>query len=181
MVEATTGNYDLNNLVHWLSTLPGWDAKRAQAVARLYRVGTGKGSVIGWSIFWQIDRKGQVRSGHMMKYSDDGHRVKEGYSQNWIHYILKRFGKLDEFELVQCFYGLHLINNTRPVAIVESEKTAIICSQYLHNLLGLASVSADGINEFKIRDLAGMSVTLFPDKGCFEKWSCKASEAGPYR
>ena len=40
--------------------------------------------------------------------------------------------ELDINELKQCFFGEHLLREkTMPVAIVESEKTAIISSVYL--------------------------------------------------
>ena len=58
-----------------------------------------------------------------------GKRSKEPYhAPNWVHKVLN----LPEFSLQQCFFGEHLLKgNTKPVAICESEKTAIIASVYL--------------------------------------------------
>lgn len=174
-VERSQGNYERNTLINWLATLPGWSWDIATDVARLYRVGTSKD---GWAIFWQIDDQMKVRSGKMMAYSDDGHRIKEGYSQDWIHSKLKRSGHLEAFELVQCFFGLHIVDDSKPVAIVESEKTAIIASQYLPQFHWIASGQLHGINEYKMRALKGRKVALFPDIGAFDQWNEKAQELG---
>ena len=172
-VSRSLCNYEGNSFISWLATLPGWSWEIASDVARLYQVGTSKD---GWAIFWQIDKAGKVRSGKMMAYDTDGHRIKDGYSQDWIHSKLKRSGHLEAFELVQCFYGLHLVDDTKPVAIVESEKTAIISSQYLPQFHWIASGMLQGINEYKIQALKGMRIVLFPDIGAFDLWQDKAQE-----
>ncbi len=171
-VERSLGNYEANTLIEWIASLPGWDMQRAEAIAQKYYVGT---SSDGWAIFWQVDADKKVRSGKMMKYSEDGHRVKDDYSQDWIHSKLKRSGHLDEFELVQCFYGLHLLDD-RPIAIVESEKTALIASEYLKQFTWMATGQLNGINDFKMRSLKGKKVVLFPDIGAFDQWNEKALE-----
>jgi hypothetical protein len=44
---------------------------------------------------------------------------------SWVHSVLK----LPNYNLSQCFFGEHLlIDTTKTVAIVESEKTAVIAS-----------------------------------------------------
>lgn len=171
-VERSEGNYEANTLISWMATLPGWSLEIASLVAERYKVGTSKD---GWAIFWQIDDQNKVRSGKMMLYSD-GHRVKDGYSQDWIHSKLKRTGHLEAFELVQCFYGLHIVDDAKPVAIVESEKTAIIASQYLPQFHWIASGQLHGINEYKLQALTGMKIVLFPDIGAFDLWNDKAQE-----
>ena len=179
-VERSLGKYEANTFVKWLATLPGWDWNRAESVARLYKVGTGSGDVEGWAIFWQINKEEKVRSGKMIRYDSTGHRMKQGYSYDWIHSRMKKAGLLDDFELVQCLFGLHIVDDSKPVAIVESEKTAIICSQYLPVFHWLAAGQIHGINEYKLRPLKGHSITLFPDIGAFDLWRQKASEL-PYQ
>jgi len=174
-LERSLDQYKHNALIQWLATLPGWDYERSESVARIYRVGTTKD---GWAIFWQVDENGKVRSGKMMKYDPTGCRVKDEYSQDWVHSRLQKAGKLNNFELVQCFYGLHLVDDQKPVAIVESEKTAIIASQYLPQFYWIASGMLQGINEFKLRPLRGRPITLFPDIGAYDLWNEKASQFG---
>lgn len=65
------------------------------------------------------------------------------------------------------------------VAIVESEKTAIICSVYYPNYVWIATGGINGC-KWTERDvckaLEGREVVLFPDLNCFDKWSEKAKE-----
>ena len=178
-VERSEGNYERNTLISWMATLRGWDQIRAETVAKNYHVGTGsKKEVNGWAIYWQIDENNKVRSGKMMKYQNDGHRSKDKYSNDTVQSILKRSGQLNDFELVKCFFGLHIIDKSKPVAICESEKTAIIASQYLPQFHWIASGQLQGINEYKLRPLKGMKVVLFPDIGAFDLWNDKALEFG---
>lgn len=171
-LKRTQGNFERNVLINWLASLSGWDMQRAEAVAQKYKVGTSKD---GWAIFWQVDEMGKIRAGKMMRYDTSGHRVKEGYSQDWVHSKLVRAGKLEGFNLVQCFFGLHL-KSDNPIALVESEKTAIIASEYLPQFTWMATGQLNGINEEKMKVLKGKRVVLFPDVGAFEKWNDKAKE-----
>ena len=56
-----------------------------------YALGATKdGSVI----YWQIDTKGRVRTGKVMKYNPEtGHRIKDAGGINWIHSIMKNVPK----------------------------------------------------------------------------------------
>ena len=181
MMKRTLGRYRENLFIKWLSTLPGWSYEIAEQTARMYNIGTGNNkSVLNWPIFWQIDRHGKTRSGKLIKYNPEtGKRIKNGYAYDWIHTILNRAEKLpDGFELIQCLFGLHLIrpDDLRPVAIVESEKTAIIASQYIPDFIWLSTGQKNGLNEQKMIPLKNRKVLLFPDKGCFEQWQDKAKE-----
>lgn len=74
----------------------------------------------------------------------------------------------DGYNLKQCFFGEHLLSEdkSRPVALVESEKTAIIASYYLPQFLWIASGGKNGcFNANSLSALAGRSVVLFPDLG----------------
>jgi hypothetical protein len=91
----------------------------------------------------------------------------------WVHKAIKQ----SEFELRQCLFGEHLlIDKTKPVAIVESEKTAVIASVYLPQFIWVAVGSLTNLNAEKCSILKGRTVTLFPDLNGFEKWSSKAKE-----
>jgi len=107
-----------------------------------------------------------------------GKRVKEPFNHiTWVHKALK----LPAFELKQCLFGEHLLQDkTKPVAIVESEKTAIIASVYLPQFIWLAAGSLTNLNADKCKVLAGRTVTLFPDLNGFDKWSSKVKELSPF-
>jgi hypothetical protein len=129
----------------------------------------------GATVFWQIDPNGKIRSGKIMLYNPEtGKRVKKPYNHvTWIHKV----SNLENFELEQCYYGVHLLKgNRKPVAIVESEKTAIIASLYLPEYIWLACGSLTNINADKCQILKGRTVTLFPDLKGLDKWSDKQTE-----
>ena len=109
----------------------------------------------------------------MLYNAETGKRVKEPYNYvTWVHSVLHK----GDYNLKQCFFGEHLLpeNKTRPVALVESEKTALIASYYLPQYLWLASGGKNGcFNENSLSVLAGRSVVLFPDLGATEYWQGK--------
>jgi hypothetical protein len=89
----------------------------------------------------------------------------------WVHTVLK----IPDFNLSQCLFGEHLLRDaTKMVAIVESEKTAVIASCYLPGFIWLACGGSEGLNIDKCRCLKGRTVVLYPDAGMFDKWSDKA-------
>ncbi len=170
--KASLKSHDENNFVKFLFGLFGADTT-SQLISR-YFIATSK-RWDGATVFWQIDTQGKVRTGKIMLYNPDtGKRIKEPFNHiDWVHTALK----LPEFELRQCLFGEHLLQDkTKPVAIVESEKTALIASVYLPQFIWLAVGSLTNLNAEKCNVLKGRSVTLFPDLNGFEKWSAKAKE-----
>lgn len=122
-------------------------------------------------VFWQIDRDGRVHGGHIMQYRNDGHR--DGF-QGWTHIPLIRQQKLPkDWQLYQCLFGEHLLSR-RPdarVCIVESEKTALVMAAVLPEHLWLATAGSSGLTPERLQCLKGRRVTVFPDSGCYDKWS----------
>ena len=125
----------------------------------------------GCVIFWQVDGQGLVHGGHIMQYRADGHR--DGY-MGWTHPRLIREGVLPkDWRLCQCLYGQHLLPR-RPearVCVVESEKTALLMALCFPEHLWVATGGCGGLSVERLRCLRGRRVTLFPDSGCYEKWS----------
>jgi hypothetical protein len=164
--------FETNHFVQFLINLFGVEVA-SQLVSR-YFIATSK-HWNGATVFWQIDTQGKVRTGKIMLYSPTtGKRVKNlELPVYWVHKALKQ----PEFELRQCLFGTHLlIDKTKPVAIVESEKTAVIASVYLPQFIWVAVGSLTNLNAEKCSILKGRTVTLFPDLNGFEKWSSKAKE-----
>lgn len=81
-----------------------------------------------------------------------------------------------DFHLCQCFFGEHLINaaKTKPIALVESEKTALIASYYLPQFIWIASGGKNGcFNTKSLSVLKNRDVVLFPDLGATTVWQDK--------
>jgi len=170
--KASLKAHETNHFVQFLINLFGVEVA-SQLVSR-YFIATSK-HWNGATVFWQIDTQGKIRTGKIMLYSPtSGKRVKEPYNHiNWVHSVIKQA----EFNLQQCLFGEHLlIDKTKPVAIVESEKTAVIASVYLPQFIWVAVGSLTNLNAEKCCILKGRTVTLFPDLNGFEKWSSKAKE-----
>lgn len=171
LMERTLSNYSINPLFVFLTGIIG--KEETERIFRLYKVGTSK-KWNGATVYWQIDRYGQVRSGKIMLYnSSDGHRVKEPHSYvSWVHSELH----LDNFNMKQCLFGEHLLSQypSKPIAIVESEKSALIASHFMSDFIWLATGGIHGcFKEESIQVLKNRSVMLCPDLGAFEAWKAK--------
>ena len=171
MVEATMRGYDRNNLFAFVAAIIGSD--EARRLMEMYRVGTSK-HWQGATVFWQISNDGEVRGGKIMLYDRlTGHRVQEPFPHiNWVHSVLR----LPDFKLTQCFFGEHLLPYIRdkPVAIVESEKTAILATHYLPQYLWLATGGkCSCLTREAIQALRGREVMLVPDLNATDDWRKK--------
>lgn len=174
--KRTLADYGTNNFIQFLSMVFPKDA--VNKVIEAYFIGTfnkawwGTGSVV----FWQIDSANRIRAGKVMQYNPEtGKRLKNPERDfiTWIHKV----EKIRDYELSQCFFGEHLLkNSTKPVAIVESEKTAIISSLFHPEFIWLACGQLNGLNATKATVLAGRKVVLFPDVKGYEKWKAIAKE-----
>ena len=63
-----------------------------------------------------------------------------------------------------------------PIAIVESEKTAIVCYAYMPDKVWLACGSANGLHIDKFEALKGREIILYPDLKQYKYWCKKAEE-----
>lgn len=170
-VAQTLHGYDRNNLYLFLRSKFG-DVD-AMKMMNNYHVGTSR-HWPGACVFWQTDIDGRTRTGKVMLYdADNGKRVKHPFNHvSWAHSLLKR----PNFNLRQCFFGEHLLpmNRGKPVAIVESEKTALVASWYLPQYVWLATGGKNGcINADALRVLRGRQVVLYPDLGATDEWRKK--------
>jgi len=171
LVERSLSNTNENNFIHFLETkLFGKEITRQ--VVEDYKIGTSN-VWQGATIFWQIDQNNKVKTGKIMLYNKvTGKRIKKPYNHiNWVH----KTEKINDFNLEQCYFGLHLINKYKelPIAIVESEKTAIISSIYLPDFIWLACGSINNLTKKKTEILKGRNVVLFPDLKGYQLWKNK--------
>ena len=162
--------YPTNGLAQYIYHTYGWQAM--ERVFDAYRIGT---HTDGSTIFWQIDARQHIRSGKVIPYdAQTGHRIKSTDTQpvRWVHSL----HRLDGFTLHQCFFSEHLLlSNTLPVAIAESEKTALIASIRMPQYLWLATGGIRNLNVEKCKYLDGRHIILFPDAGAWQYWNSIAT------
>lgn len=174
--------YEGNNLVRYLQRL--FDTATVGELIKRFYIGTSS-YWNGATVFWQIDVRGRVRTGKIMLYDSlTGKRVKKVMADGsrrsqitWAHSLLQKQSVVQDYNLRQCLFGEHQLvgqRASRPVAIVESEKTAIIASAYLRDFVWLACGSLTNLTADKCRVLSGRKVVLFPDLNCLEKWRDQA-------
>lgn len=173
LVASAQKCYDRNNLFLFLSQRFG--TKETERLFDMYRVGTSR-YWNGATVFWQIDCQNRVHAGKIFLYNKvNGHRVKDGGAKiSWVHSVMG----LKDFNLSQCLFGEHLIaqHPAMPIAIVESEKTAIVASHYLPEYIWVATGGKDGcFNSKAIQILKGREVMLMPDLKATERWEQKSS------
>jgi hypothetical protein len=175
LVSQSGRNYKDNNFIQFLRTIFSDDD--VKNVISKYLIGTSK-HWNGATVFWQIDNKEQVHAGKILQYvSDTGKRFKtiEGKGLiNWVHSVMI----LKEFNLNQCLFGLHLINETnqKTIAIVESEKTAVIMSVFKPEYVWLSTGSKQGFKYEMLKLIKSYKIIAFPDKSEYNDWLNKAIE-----
>lgn len=141
-------------------------------------------------IFWQIDTDSNIREGKVMAYQADGHRS-HSRKPVTISWLLKHEHQLPaKWKASPCLFGLHQLrcdassvnseqltasnerlrcdNEMRIVAVVESEKTAVICSELIpefsgHKVLWMATGGKSNLSLSALQTLRGYRVILFPD------------------
>jgi hypothetical protein len=174
IVKESLKYYDKNYLFQYMRSQFG--SIITLNVFAKYQVGTAnfwKGS----TVFWQIDELDKVRTGKIMLYNPTtGRRVKHPHNHiTWVHSILHK----EKYNLKQCYFGEHLLKSdtSLPIAIVESEKSAIIASCYLPQYLWIATGGKHGcFNAENFEKFIGRKVVLFPDLGAIELWKLKAKQ-----
>lgn len=128
------------------------------------------------TVFWQIDNKERIRGAKVMQYDcRTGKRIKKPYNLiNWLHKVIKE----PDFNLKQCLFGLHLVNSDyqKDIAIVESEKTAIIMSIILPEFIWLSTGSKSNFKPELLEPLKKRKCIAYPDKSEFSKWNETATE-----
>jgi hypothetical protein len=160
-VNATLNQYKTNVFYMWLVKLFGFEV--ADNLRTDYNIGTAKGN---GTIFWQEDRKSNVRTGKVMYYHPNGKRIKERNSW-FLHSRIK-----EDFNYRQCFFGLHLTTPDKPIALCESEKTAILMSVFMPEYTWVASGGSEMLNLQRLNELPRLDM-VFPDNGQFKKWEQK--------
>lgn len=184
VLNRTLTGYQANNFVRFLTSLFG--EGEALQLALKYQLGTSKkyqndgGKAV---VFWQIDKVGNIHQAKVMAYHPQtGKRLKEE-GKHYVSFMGKTILKNKEANLQQCLFGEHLLkdNTCLPVALVESEKTAVVMAGFLPDIIWLATGGKNGArwtekNVYKA--LEGRTVVIYPDLGAFDEWKEKAKILG---
>jgi len=84
--------------------------------------------------------------------------------------------KLKDPNLKQCLFGLHLINESESLAVVESEKTAILMSLFKPEYIWLATRSKSRFKYEYLKPLRSYKIIGFPNRSEYNDWQNKALE-----
>lgn len=188
LLEATLGHHSQNPFVRFLLNLFVDDPDGVRAAADRYYVGLFD----GLTCFWQIDLKGRIRKGKLMRYNPLTGKRQDVYSwidresgepieipTYWVHKALQKRGQLPEqVNFQNCFFGEHLLRLEweKTVAIVEAEKTAIISSMCFPEFIWIAVGAQSHLSPQKLQVLKNRNVILYPDGDAFEVWREKSVE-----
>ena len=175
LVSQSGKNYNQNNFVQFLKTL--FTETEVKEAIQKYLIGTSK-HWNGATIFWQIDNNEKVRHGKIMLFNPEtGKRSKDQNGNGFINSV-RSVLKLKDFNLNQCLFGLHLINetNTKTIALVESEKTAVLMSIFKPEYVWLSTGSKSGLKYEYLKAIKNYNIVAFPDKSEFNDWNIKAIE-----
>ena len=157
-------------------------SETVSSLVGLYNLGVTRSRDV---IYFQVDVKGNVRTGKIMKYNPQtGKRIKDPdtpFKINWVHSLMKHSGQLPkDWELTQCLFGEHLLSaideKQKTVALVESEKTAIIASGIMPKYIWLATGGKSQLKPEKLSVLKGRQVIAFPDVDGYHEWKEKLSK-----
>lgn len=148
VVAKTINVYQENNLLQYLRTR--YDDDKVNFVKQLYFLGTSKKS---GTVFWFINKQGKTQKAKVSYYTENGKRTNR---------FEVPYKNADGY--YNCLYGEHLLNNnTKPIILVESEKTAIVASIEFREYTWLAYSRINGLTDAKLRILKNEKNILIPD------------------
>ena len=157
------------------------DVDRIVDIVNTYQLGVTRD---GHVIYWYIDKADVVRMGKVMAYKPDGHRD-QSFTPQSIPKNLSIRGELPaDYVIKQTLFGEHLLrnpsNDIKTIGIVESEKSAIICSLCIPDLLWMATGSKCNLQEERLSAIKERNAILFPDTDkdgrTFSQWRNRAME-----
>lgn len=124
-----------------------------------------------------ISVDGRVTDVMVIGYNADGHRNNICYH----YYKNKEQLKADYphgYKYEPCFFGEHLLTEQPDsnVAIVESQKSAVICSIVFPSMVWLATCGGGNFKLSKMEALKNRRVFVYPDKGSEDKWGAIVEE-----
>lgn len=173
MLERSVSAYSQNHFYRFLLTRFG--PVVANWLCEDFLIGSSK-HWPGATAFWQVDTQGNVRQVKVILYDPATGKRDKGKG---CYFAGKEILRSQDAAFKQSFFGEYRLNREfdKPLALVESEKTAVAASVFMPEFAWLAT---GGVNGCKWTDydvckvFEGKTVVLFPDLNAFDKWSEKA-------
>ena len=136
-------------------------AEQMHRAAARYHLGKTRS---GKPLFWMIDERQDPLDAHIA-------------SDGWLSTMLKtRQPLLRRWCPIHCLFGLHLLStlrsapcdasrlkNSSPIAIVESEASAVVLSELFPDVLWMAYATVEHLDVALFAPLRGRTVTLYPN------------------
>jgi transcription elongation factor Elf1 len=172
-LAPTIGHYDRNAFVQFLFDLFPDCSEEIQAVLKMYFVGTYE----DYTCFPSIDRLNRICRAKLIKFNPaTGKRLKGDYDTSS---LVRKLKLKEDFNYKQIFFGEHLLRReaVKPVAIVESEKTAIIASLCMPQFVWLATGSKQWLKVERLQRFDNRQIILYPDADGFDQWQAVALDA----
>ena len=117
-----------------------------------------------------FDYDGNFKTAQIIRYRDNGKRVKEGFNTNWFHSYkpIKRDLGLkysDKYSVkIDCFFGENYLKDSNNiVGVVEAPKTAVILKEFYPNIDWIATAGQSNLRSKNLGLLEDRNVILFPD------------------
>jgi len=154
VLAVTMGGYNKNVFVQWLTNLVGID--NCKKIINRFAIGTSKNN---GTVFWTVDQDLNICQPKVFYYNHDGHRdkykpplVPKGYTR--------------DNGFIPCLFGLHQLNpkygNKKPIALVESEKSACL-GFHAFKKLNFIALWGSTVSREKAEPLRGYQVVVVPD------------------
>lgn len=130
-----------------------------------------------WAAFCQIDVNGEIHAVKLIPYGTNGHRRKDMTPVKWGHKDKSLQPYFTGERLEQVAFGEHLLRlrPSYPVAVVESEKTAVMMSSIFPQAVWLAVGGSQNLYRIgsrlnSLKEMEGRKVIAYPDKGMSLPW-----------
>lgn len=135
-------------------------------------------------IYWYVDKDDIIRYGKVMAYRADGHRDHSKHPESIPCELSKKGLISSDFVIKKTLFGEHLLslpeNRGKTIGVVEGEKSAVICSLCIPDILWMATGSQYNMQQERFNAVKDNNVILFPDTDdkseAFNQWSKRAEE-----
>ncbi|MCW3108469.1 MAG: hypothetical protein JWQ09_2975 [Segetibacter sp.] len=171
LILQSLRGFEQSNFALYLISLFGHEI--ATKTLEKYCIGRAKADNGKACIFWNVDNDYKIRTGKIICYNPLTGKRNKDIVPTMVH---KTYNK--DFNLKLTFFGAHLLDQCpdKTIGLVESEKTAIIASIYMPDMIWLATGGASGCKwrEYSVFNvLKDRNIILFPDFGYFNKKTLK--------